>query len=134
MREQQANFQQATESINLLIQSFDDRSQFSDGYHTFGELHDHRNALWLAICNIIEATSYLKDRFGINEVWKSWFHSDGSAYDGWFLLGMQTKKGQVTYHLPGYMYSDAKVPELKQAPDYDGHTSADVVKRIVGLF
>ncbi len=101
--------------------------QTSDGYHTFDELYEHRIALFLALCN------YAKDNI---TVWRSKLHSDGSAIDGWFVMGIGTMYGrQITYHLPMSRWDDAGfVMTLDRAPPFDGHTSADVLKRLEKFF
>lgn len=116
------------EEINNQIQQEGvDTNKISDGYHTFGELYEHRIALFIAYCN--GAAKYTD---GL--VWKSKKHSDGSEWDGWFIAGIFKKKGdQITYHLPIDKWDKLRVEELKAAPPYDGHTSDDVIERIYKL-
>lgn len=66
------------------------------------------------------------------EPWRSRLHHDGSAFDGWFIIGIGKEKGeQITYHLPERMWSDCDWAEtLDRAPEWDGHTSADVLERL----
>lgn len=96
----------------------------SDGYHTFDELYEHRNWLWINLCKHLECGA-----------WKSWKHSDGTNIDGWFLLGMNAEKGkQITYHLPMRLWNETLfASEEKIAPKFDGHTSADVLDRLKKL-
>ncbi len=90
----------------------------SDGYHTFGELYEHRIALYLALCRTR------------SDAWKSRVHSDGTAFLGWFIVGIGAEPGQqVTYHLPLSRWDEADVPE-RAPPPFDGHTSADVLVRL----
>jgi hypothetical protein len=96
--------------------------QVSDGYHTFNELYEHRCSLFLALMNAIPEVA-----------WISTLHDDGSNFDDWFIAGMNLSSGTVTYHLPARMWSlacktGAKI--LERAPKFDGHTSADVIKRL----
>jgi hypothetical protein len=65
-------------------------------------------------------------------IWKSKLHSDGSAYEGWFLLGIDKKPGQqITYHMPLTLWDDLDwIPTLAVAPEFDGHTSDDVLRRL----
>lgn len=96
----------------------------SDGYHTFDELYEHRIVLFIALCRI---------KAGRAPVWMSALHSDGSFFDGWFVLGLYTEKGQqITYHLPMVKWAEVSqfAQELQTAPEFDGHTPADVLKRI----
>lgn len=110
--------------INGMIQNLDDVNAVSDGYHTFGELYDHRCVLYIALCAVINKTNY--------EVWRSVKHSDGSQWDGWFVLGINSAPGeQVTYHLPESLWDKCDFAEtLKCAPEFDGHTSSDVLQRL----
>lgn len=99
----------------------------SDGYHTFAELYDHRIALFIALCARIDAVS------PTGHVWRSKLHSDGTGFDGWFIMGIGTEPGeQITYHLPmsAWPATDWLGTEFARAPEFDGHTSADVLERI----
>lgn len=92
----------------------------SDGYHTFNELYHHRAVLFSVICN---------DRPNVS--WKSKLHHDGTMFDGMFIVGIQTPEGQATYHYDIDPYWDMfRVPELPQAPEWDGHTSEQAIERI----
>ena len=95
----------------------------SDGYHTFNELYHHRAVLFSVICN---------DRPNVS--WKSKLHHDGTMFDGMFIVGIQTHEGQATYHYDIDPYWDMfRVPELPQAPEWDGHTSEQAIERIGNL-
>lgn len=96
--------------------------KMSDGYHTFEELYDHRCTLFLALMKAVPEIA-----------WISKLHDDGSSFDGWFIAGMNLATGTVTYHLPAGMWSlacETGAKPLERAPKWDGHTSADVVKRV----
>lgn len=113
--------------INELIKSVDS-NQVSDGYHTFGELYEHRIVIYMALCKHL---SYLS-----NNVWMSLLHSDGTSFEGWFVLGINKEKGeQITYHLPVKYWNKCTefAEELEKAPEFDGHTSEDVLKRLAEL-
>lgn len=104
----------------------------SDGYHTFDELYEHRFTLWMALCKQIASDPrYQYDR----DVWRSRKHSDGTNYAGWFLLGIGDKPGeQMTYHVPDARWTACGfAKELEKAPEFDGHTSEDVLDRIARL-
>ena len=92
----------------------------SDGYHTFNELYEHRFSLFSVVCKAYNG-------------WKSKLHSDGTMYDGWFVAGVETPKGQATYHMPMAWWGKFPVHELEKAPQYDGHTPNDVIERIHSL-
>ena len=105
-----------------------------DGYHTFDELYDHRIELWIALCKMQETVCNQCDDVNLHPVWRSKRHSDGElAFGGkWFLLGMERRKGaQITYHLPISRWDDCSFANtIDKAPEFDGHTSDDVLKRI----
>jgi hypothetical protein len=97
--------------------------QVSDGYHTFDELYEHRIVLFLALCRGLMHRGY--------EVWRSQKHADGSEYEGWFIMGIHKNKGsQISYHLPLSKWEAADFAEtLDNAPEWDGHSPADVLDR-----
>lgn len=92
----------------------------SDGFHSFNELYDHRCLLFVALMKAFPKMS-----------WRSLRHEDGSFHEGWFIAGMRTPKGDISYHLPESMYFMLENIETRdRAPKWDGHTSADVIDRI----
>jgi hypothetical protein len=94
--------------------------QVSDGYHTFEELYTHRLYLYVALMMSHKDIS-----------WKSEKHSDGTVYPGWFVAGMRLPNGDITYHIPMTMWDSLTgIEELIIAPEWDGHTSNDVLDRI----
>lgn len=107
--------------LNEAIQTVD-ANQVSDGYHTFGELYDHRIQLFILV---VQREKRL-------QVWRSQTHSDGSVWPGWFLLGIGKQAGyQITYHLPVSKWDECGCAEtLDKAPEWDGHTSTDVLQRL----
>lgn len=100
-----------------------DMGEVSDGYHTFNELYEHRHALFLALMH----------ECGPDRAWFSEKHHDGTRLDGWFIAGLDIEEGPVTYHLPMRLWNAARHVgrRLEVAPKWDGHTSADVVKRLM---
>lgn len=99
----------------------------SDGYHTFQELYDHRSVLFCALCNMVGFTSP-------HDVFKSRLHRDGSSYDGYFIAGILTELGWVTYRLEDRWWDGLCAAELDRAPEWDGHTPGDVLDRLVYEF
>lgn len=92
----------------------------SDGYHTFNELYHHRAVLFSVICN---------NRPEI--AWKSKRHYDGTMYDGMFIVGIDTPEGQATYHYDLDPYWNMfHVKEVDSAPEWDGHTPDEAIRRI----
>lgn len=100
----------------------------SDGYHTFDELYEHRRALTAALLATIADAE-------LGGVWRSRNHhpDDAVCYEGYFIVGMETRMGQtITYHYANEYWDDFRaVPELKHAPKWDGATPADSVTRLL---
>lgn len=95
----------------------------SDGYHTFNELYHHRAVLFSVI---------VRDHSAL--AWKSKLHSDGTMYDGMFIVGIETPQGQVTYHYDIEPYWEMfECRELERAPEWDGHTPEQAIERIATL-
>lgn len=136
-------------SINPKLTGFEvegpEEMEASDGYHTFSELYDHRITLYISLCKKIhqedemsKSLQAFKEGFAfdmngwIRKVWRSKQHSDGSSFAGWFVLGIYKEKGkQITYHLPDIKWDETSFAEtLTVAPEFDGHTSNDVLERI----
>ena len=56
------------------------------------------------------------------------------TFFGWFIAGLETEYGQITYHLPDEDWIHCTgVKVLDNAPNFDGHTSDDVILRIEQL-
>jgi hypothetical protein len=110
-----------------VMKDIPDEVEISDGYHTFTELYDHRITLFIALCKALKDKEY---------IWRSQLHSDGSNIDGWFVLGIRDLPGkQMTYHLPNERWDETNfVEERKKAPEFDGHTSQDVLERLKNLY
>jgi len=97
--------------------------EVSDGYHTFNELYRHRYALFGALCRKYSLLS-----------WKSKKQSDGGSIQGYFLAGIDLPVGQVSYHIPLAYWKEFPAEEVAVPPDFDGHTSEDVVDRLLSLW
>lgn len=102
-------------------------SDISDGYHTMDELYDHRMMLFVALLNNVKKVCY---------VFKSKLHHDGTMFEGgWFIAGiMQKDMCYISYHLkldPYWNLLDCF--EMDRAPEWDGHTSNDVLERLKSL-
>lgn len=114
--------------------------EISDGYHTFKELYEHRITLFIAFCKLYEETrepsQWKTDEPPLNVVWRSKLHHDGSAFGGWFIMGINQEKGkQISYHLPMDRWEETDFAHwtLDKAPKWDGHTPADVLERLKNL-
>jgi hypothetical protein len=105
-----------------------DMSQVSDGYHTFAELYEHRMALTAAF---LEALRYSR----LGRSWRSKAHhpDDQEIPSGYFIVGVELGRfEQITYHYEMKHWDLFDMCEDKQhAPKWDGHTSNDVVKRLL---
>ncbi len=107
--------------INNEISKIDDKSNISDGSHTFKELYNHRCKLFAIICNSYQDLA-----------WKSKLHSDSTMFDNYFIVGIFTPAGQFSYHYHIDNWDIFKVKELDLAPEWDGH-SADDIDRLFSL-
>ena len=100
--------------------------EISDGYHTFDELYLHRHVLF---CSLMVSNPGLS--------WRAEKHSDGTFFKGYFIAGMDLGGKQITYHLPGSfwnMLNGKGLTTYDYAPDFDGHTSDDVIERLTDYF
>jgi hypothetical protein len=106
-----------------------DLSKVSDGYHTIAEVYEHRIRLWIAPCKEIAKRG---GESSAENVWRSKVHSDGSSYEGWFLLAIGSGKGeQKSYHIPLSYWDETEFAfTYEKAPEFDGHTSSDVLERL----
>lgn len=116
--------------------------EVTDSYHTMEELYTHRYHLYLAL---VKAFDSRITPIGSNVIcWKSKLHDDGTMFEDSFILGMTVSQPSffvggdpndfyITYHLPMKFWNMANVIELPKAPPYDGHTSQDVLERLLRL-
>jgi hypothetical protein len=116
---------------HTLIRAEGERLEVSDGYHTFDELYDHRITLYIALCGA-------KSLFDNKYVWRSKRHFDGELCFGTgtqFVLGIGYRYGeQITYHIPIERWDEANFAITRvKAPEWDGHTPADVIERLKQL-
>lgn len=121
---------------HTLIRAEGETLEVSDGYHTFDELYDHRITLYIALCRMLEALA--EETLGYPTAWRSKRHSDGELCFGTgsqYVLGIGTEMGkQITYHIPIERWDETNFANtLEKAPEWDGHTSADVIKRLKEL-
>ena len=91
--------------------------EISDGYHTFNELYYHRMVLFAVICKAHQSRA-----------WKSWKHDDGTMFDDYFIVGVETPEGGYTYHYHKDHWSLFGVKELEFAPKWDGHKPEDITR------
>ncbi len=114
-----------------------DTNNISDWYHTFWELYKHRISLWIAYCKLVDLFYTDQEWYWIewSPIWKSKKHSDWSEMLWWFILGIwDIKWKQMTYHLPINKWEECNFAKtLNKAPEYDWHTSDDVLERLLKL-
>ena len=100
----------------------------TDGYHTFGELYDHRRALTALLAGAAATAG---------DSWRSKAHhpEDSPMFEGgYFIVGINLPNGTITYHYKLSHWDDfAAVPEVEHAPKWDGATPADTVTRCLEL-
>ena len=119
----------SVDDLNTIIQDLKSRGllksdDISDGFHNFGELYHHRAILFASLCNQHRDMAF-----------KSKKHSDGTMFEGMFIVGLLLPEGQATYHYDLVPYWDLfDVPELDSAPVFDGHTPAMAIERINNFF
>jgi hypothetical protein len=102
-----------------------DAVDVSDGFHTFGELYDHRRALTAALASALNFSS-----------WRSKAHhpdDDPMFEGGYFIVGIGLDpQGTITYHYKLEHWDDfSDVPELEHAPKWDGALPAESVTRLL---
>ena len=103
----------------------DSVGEINDGSHTFNELYAHRTSLFAVICNSYRSIA-----------WKSWEHNHAEnfpMYEDYFIVGIDTPEGQFSYHCHKDWWDKFDVPELDEAPKFDGHEPDDV-DRLFSLF
>jgi hypothetical protein len=86
----------------------------SDGYHTFSELYAHRCTLFILLALSNPEHAYWRD-----------------GHDGWPLVGIMTPYGQISYHVPENMLHLFKDKIKQGGPEWDKHTSGDVLDRML---
>lgn len=92
----------------------------SDGYHTFGDLYEHRCLLficWMLSDGRPEVCYFVREHFA-----------------GWDLIVCDLSATQISYHVPEKyrpLY-EGHIPELPaERHNFDGHTSGDVALRLL---
>ena len=118
-----------------------DISQVSDGWHTFGELYGFRKAYNAALFNewasqaeySISGHEIVAPKYDVH---KSWRHNDGELCfgGGWFIVVAILPTGQISNHYKAKDWDLFRIPETSTAKyAWDGHTSEDVLKRLMAL-
>jgi len=100
----------------------------SDGYHTFNELYEFRK-----VYNAVLFNEWSKQgRYGVH---KSKKHSNGDECfgGGWFIVMATLPTGQISNHYEMKDWELFQCEERETADKWDGHTSKDVVSRLLAL-
>lgn len=102
------------------------RGEVSDGFHTFNELYEHRNSLFIALCREISNNPAYQT---IKQTWRK------PIRDGYFLMGINMEEGeQISYHLPASKWNETDFVDFEEEViKWDGHTSNDVLERLKTL-
>lgn len=117
------------------------KGKLSDGYHTFDELYEFRKIYNAALFNEwakqvdrwIDDTPYFTPKYDVH---KSWKHNDGELCfgGGWFIVVAVLPTGQISNHYEAKDWDLFKIPEVEKAKyPFDGHTSNDVLQRLMCL-
>lgn len=99
--------------------------QISDTHHTYGQLYEQRLVLFSVICNTYKHLA-----------WKSKKHFDEEndpMFNGDFIAGINTPNGVATYHIKLKYWDLFDVKEIERAPQYDGSSPEEIMKRILSL-
>lgn len=100
----------------------------TDGYHTFDELYDFRRAYNAVLFN--EWAS--QNKFNVH---KSERHHDGEQCfgGGWFIVVATLPTGDISNHYEMKYWDLFKCEIREKSKEWDGHTSDDVLKRLLVL-
>lgn len=93
----------------------------TDGYHSFDELYDHRCILFITLMKQMPDKAFWTYKNKEEETW-----------DGWIICAIETKHGQISYHVPVKYIGLLKdyIQEKECNDTYDEHTSVDVLERL----
>lgn len=85
-----------------------------DSSHTFTDLYDHRNMLFLNLCKM----------YPYGDVWKTRHHETGKPEmpEGFFLVGVETPDGRLSYHMKVEDHWEYTwwIQEIDESPAWDG--------------
>ena len=114
------------ENINAIIADMKDAKvlntkKVSDKWHTFGELYIQRMYLFSIICNQNKKIAW-KSRKHFDEDHDPMFNDD-------FIVGLNTPEGPASYHCKMEFWELFDVPEIANAPAYDGYTPMEALER-----
>ena len=101
------------------IAGVDDIGDVDDGFHSFNDLYYQRLVLFATIVN---QNKHL--------AWKTKCHEDGKPCfgGGWFLVTIETPKGQYGYHYEEKYWDLFDCKPLPKAKHWDGYTDKAVMR------
>lgn len=98
---------------------FDDGYNITDGIHTMSELYYHRMFLFSVICKIASEKGV--------KCFRSKLHEDGTMFENYFIVGINTPEGQYSYHYHIDYWDYFDCCETKErAPHWDGCIASDL--------
>lgn len=86
----------------------EDDMEVRDEWHSMHELYQHR----MALCMHLFPLWHEQGR----TVCKSKLHSDGTMFDGYFIIQAIHGNGQVSYHYKMEHWDKFRIPEMERAP------------------
>lgn len=114
-----------------------DDLEVRDEYHSMDELYDHRMALNIFLFKMMfRLDAQVRGSEATNKpyIMKSKLHGDGTMFEGgYFIVMATTNQGQISYHYKLEHWDKFDIPEVERTPEYDGHTSKDVIERLMKL-
>jgi len=135
-----------TTTIQELVDKLDYKGLISDGYHTFDELYEFRKVYNAVLFNewgkqeIRNPKWVSEDNQPVflpkYDVHKSWRHHDGELCfgGGWFIVVAVLPTGQISNHYEAKDWYLFEIPVVEKAKyEFDGHTSKDVIDRLIDL-
>ena len=99
--------------------------EVSDTHHTFEKLYEQRVVLFSILCNRFPEISW-KSKQHFNE-------ENDPMFNGDFIAGINTPKGQATFHMKLKYWDLFNIQELDRALEYDGYSVDDVIERLLSL-
>lgn len=96
-------------ALKNAIKTITNTNEICDNAHSMGDLYYHRMILTRALMHSHKEVS-----------WKSKLHNDGDMIPGFFVVGISTPSGDITYHYKIEFWDLFDVQELDKAPAWDG--------------
>ena len=127
---------QRASTTGLFFPGVEHVHEVSDGYHTMGELYDHRRALTVALARALE----VHPRLTVGS-WRSKRHhpDDSPMFKGYFIVGLELTsddpmaRNTVTYHYKLKHWDEFEgVPILEHALKWDGAEAPESITRLMG--